>query len=333
MLIDRRNLWKLHGPWLIATAAGTAAVLGWYIARFATSGRWPGGGSVPGLVMGGLAAVIFLFEVALIARRKKPLRTARWALSAQTWMKAHIWLGLFTVPLVILHSGGRLGGTLTSMLVLVFAVVILSGIWGLALQNVLPRMLLENAAAETIYSQIDAVGRQYVDEAERLVLLQCGGEATDLVATAASPRQPVAAFPGPDSADRLARGAARNVGAQVKLSPHPARDLPEAIPSPAIRAALRETIAPYLATGESDLGLLGSRSRNRWFFDDLRLRVAPELRGLVAQLEELCERRRQLNVQRQLHGWLHNWLWLHVPLSLALIVLLVGHVILALRYG
>jgi hypothetical protein len=50
-------------------------------------------------------------------------------------------------------------------------------------------------------------------------------------------------------------------------------------------------------------------------------------------MEELCERRRQLNVQRRLHFWLHNWLWLHLPLSLALLALLVGHVFWALRYG
>ena len=66
--------------------------------------------------MGILAAVIFLFELALVAKKTKPFRTARWLGSAQTWMKAHIWLGLLTVPLVLLHSGGQFGGTLTTLL-------------------------------------------------------------------------------------------------------------------------------------------------------------------------------------------------------------------------
>ena len=65
----------------------------------------------------------------------------------------------------------------------------------------------------------------------------------------------------------------------------------------------------------------------------LRQRVAPELRTLVGQLEELCERRRQLNVQKALHFWLHNWLWLHLPLSIALMILLAAHVVFALRFG
>src|SRR6185369_9921871 len=137
------------------------------------TGRWPGGGSATGLVLGIIAAVIFLFEVALALKKTSRFRTVRWLGSAQTWMKAHIWLGLLTVPLVVLHSGGRFGGTLTTVFVGVFAFVIVSGIWGLAVQNLLPRLLLEAAPAETVYSQIDQVGQQYAAEARRLVLLAC----------------------------------------------------------------------------------------------------------------------------------------------------------------
>jgi hypothetical protein len=279
------------------------------------------------LILGILAGIIFLFEIALVAKKTSTFRTARWTLSAQTWMKAHIWLGLLTVPLVVLHSGFQLGGWLTTWLVLVFSIVIASGIWGLALQNFLPRMLLETAPAETIYSQIDSLGKQYAAEAKRLVQWQCGSDEDDVIAS-----EPATAVVGNGASDHF-RGAARRVGPQVKRSPHPARDLPEPIPAPAIRQALRDAIEPFLATGVSAPGLLGSRQRNQWFFDDLRLRAAPELRDLVGQLEELCERRRQLNVQQRLHFWLHNWLWLHLPLSVALILLLVAHIIFALRFG
>src|SRR5258708_37608142 len=109
------------------------------------TGRWPGGGSLTGLVLGTLAAAIFLFELALVGKKTKTFRTARWMPRAQTWMKAHIWLGLLTVPLVVLHSGGRFGGTLTTLFIAVFGLVIASGVWGLLLQNVLPRLLLDAA--------------------------------------------------------------------------------------------------------------------------------------------------------------------------------------------
>jgi hypothetical protein len=323
VLIDGRNFWKLHSRWLVAVCIATLIAIAMTIAAGLRTGRWPGGGSATGLVVGVLAAAIFLFEVALVVKKTSRFRTVRWLGSAQTWMKAHIWLGLLTVPLVVLHSGGRIGGTLTTVFVVVFAVVIISGVWGLFVQNILPRMLLEAAPAETVYSQIDQVGQQYAAEARRLVLLACGDDYESSVA------EPVIAA----AAREHISGAARHVGLQVQRSPHPGADLPRATPSPAIQKALAADIRPFLMNGESSGGLLGSRQRNTWYFDDLRQRVAPELRMLVGQLEELCERRRQLNVQKLLHFWLHNWLWLHLPLSIVLLVLLAAHVLFAIRFG
>jgi hypothetical protein len=207
----------------------------------------------------------------------------------------------------------------------IFAIVIVSGLWGLLVQNVLPRLLLDAAPAETVYSQIDRVGGQYATEARRLVLLACGG---DDATTEPALVEAVAAGEGGHI-----RGAARHVGLQVERTPHPGSDLARTTPSPTIRTALKRDIEPFLETGACAGGLLGSRQRNGWYFEDLRLRVAPELRTLVGQLEELCERRRQLNLQRRIHFWLHNWLWFHLPLSIALVILLVVHVIFALRFG
>ena len=41
---------------------------------------------------------------------------------------------------------------------------------------------------------------------------------------------------------------------------------------------------------------------------------------------------RQLRRQIRYHHWLHGWLLLHVPLSLALLLLGCAHAIMALRY-
>ena len=75
-------------------------------------------------------------------------------------MRAHIWLGLWAVPLIVLHSGLQLGGRLSIVLMVLFIVVIISGIFGLLLQQVLPRVMLRRVPAETIYSQIDHVAEQ-----------------------------------------------------------------------------------------------------------------------------------------------------------------------------
>jgi hypothetical protein len=239
-------------------------------------------------------------------------------------MKAHIWLGLLTVPLVVLHSGGHFGGALTTLLVTIFTIVIASGLWGLALHNVLPRLLLVQVPAETVYAEIDRVGRQYAEQARRQVLIACGLPVSGARSDRGSPR-PAEAPATP--------GAARPVGLQVERSPQPSIAQQRRLPSPVIDEALAQQIVPYLESGANANQMWATQQGQAWYFDDLRQRVQPELRPLVSQLEELCDRRRQLNVQRRLHFWLHNWLWLHLPLSAALLILLAAHVVFALMYG
>ena len=65
---------------------------------------------------------------------------------------------------------------------------------------------------------------------------------------------------------------------------------------------------------------------------DLKTKLAPGAHETVDILESLCEQRRQLDRQAQMHFWLHSWLWLHLPLSVALVVLMLIHVWFALKY-
>lgn len=50
------------------------------------------------------------------------------------------------------------------------------------------------------------------------------------------------------------------------------------------------------------------------------------------QMEGICEEQRQLNRQTRLYHWLHAWLLVHVPISIALLVLGGVHAVVALRY-
>ncbi len=52
----------------------------------------------------------------------------------------------------------------------------------------------------------------------------------------------------------------------------------------------------------------------------------------VDRLQVLCDERRQLGEQAQLAGWLHGWLFLHVPLSLTLLVLGVAHALMSVYW-
>jgi hypothetical protein len=57
------------------------------------------------------------------------------------------------------------------------------------------------------------------------------------------------------------------------------------------------------------------------------LRALPVAQGQVAQLEQWCLERRRLDEQERLHRWLQGWLLVHVPLSLALLLLGLAHAV------
>ncbi len=53
---------------------------------------------------------------------------------------------------------------------------------------------------------------------------------------------------------------------------------------------------------------------------------------MLGDLQGICEEERQLIRQRKIYHWLHVWLLVHVPLSIALLVMGGVHAIVALRY-
>ena len=68
------------------------------------------------------------------------------------------------------------------------------------------------------------------------------------------------------------------------------------------------------------------------FFAALRARLNPKAHAAVDTIATWCEHRRQFDVQERLHRRLHGWLLFHLPLSLALLALLIAHVVTGLRY-
>ena len=56
------------------------------------------------------------------------------------------------------------------------------------------------------------------------------------------------------------------------------------------------------------------------------------IHSVLEDLEAICEEERQLNRQHQLYHFLHGWLLVHVPLSVALLVLGGIHAVVALQY-
>jgi len=66
--------------------------------------------------------------------------------------------------------------------------------------------------------------------------------------------------------------------------------------------------------------------------EPLRALSPATFRPVLDDLESICEEQRQLTRQRRLYHFLHAWLLVHVPLSIALLVLGGVHAVMALRY-
>jgi hypothetical protein len=177
-----RILNRAHVPWAVFVLLATLFASWLYLGNFAAENlpetlRPPSmfmqkasahrtvGGTPLGLIFGTIALSIFVFAALLGVRKKLVL----WRVGTmQRWMRAHIWLTLLTIPLVLLHSGFRLGGPMTTLLIVLYVIVMVSGIYGLALQHQMPAIMMERLPAESVYEQIPHIREQLIAAAKKM---------------------------------------------------------------------------------------------------------------------------------------------------------------------
>ena len=323
LVIIGGKTWPQDLRWIFAITASAVAAAGWYGWEWWAEGLLPGGSSRSGLACGVAGGLIILFELLLWPRK----RVRSWRLgSAQSWLRAHICLGLLAVPLVLMHA--RLlwiGGWLNLALMATFLIVIASGVWGLFLQQFLPTMLLEQVPAETIYEQIDHVARQRCRDLEKLVGALCVGDPQ-------APHDHSHEADDDGAEHAVVTGFRSLTGIQGKVL----ETIPVYSPIPgtlSIRRCFFTEIRPYLLAepGPGRQGLASANAAAKRFAA-LGAESPPEAAPLLEHLAQACDQRRQGDLQVRIHRWLHGWLLVHVPLSVALGVLLAVHIPVALWY-
>ncbi len=260
------------------------------------------GGTPLGLIFGILAYAIFFFASALGIRKKRrtlPIGIVR------AWLRAHIWLSILTLPLVLFHAGFHLGGTHTTWLMVIYAIVMVSGVYGLVLQQFMPRLMKERLTREVVFEQIPHVRGQITDAAiafrSRLRKLQ-EEHAHELQSApaGATNEERTDKFFDP-SIDMLAR-------------------------------AFDEECLPYLLARRGSRLPLGDARVAFETFRTLKLNVTRAWQPQVDQLETWCDERRMMDLQTKYQHWLHAWLFIHVPLSFVLLVFTGWHAWVELRY-
>jgi len=288
---------RTHKGWFVASIAilgVSLLVYGFYRVPAANGSM---GSSSAGLTFGSAGFAFMIFAAMLGARKRVPVyRFGR----AQTWMRGHLWLGLLSLPLILFHSGFRYGHGLTAWLMTLLILVVASGLFGAALQHYMPRVMTREVSMETIYEEIGHVRAQLLEEAAELIKEATGGE----------------------------KKIAAEGGDAVSGTPAVAA-IDEAAP---LRNFYEQEIKPFLEAPGGRGNALSDAAQSHSAFAQLQTLVPASLHTAIEDLESICEEERQLIVQSRLHAWLHGWLLLHIPLSLALILLGAIHAVLALRY-
>jgi hypothetical protein len=305
MIINRSHL-----PWALFVAGATLILSVVYLEVFRpglipaylpvpdSSGAFPFGhrsvGATPlGITYGTAAFLIFIFAALLGARKK--VRT--WRIGrAESWMRAHIWLSILTIPLVLFHCGFRSGSMMTTGLLILYAVVMASGFYGLALQQLLPRQMMDRLSHEVIHDQIPYLRKQLVESAIELrrELTPRAAQRADVVMVVEDPKA---------------------IEARATL-----------------REMLERDVLPYLRARRGSRFRLGRRQISDESFRILRASVGEEYRAKVDEMQSACDQRRQMDLQTAMQNWLHYWLLVHVPASLLLLIWTAWHAVTGLFF-
>jgi hypothetical protein len=99
-----------------------------------------------------------------------------------------------------------------------------------------------------------------------------------------------------------------------------------------LKVFFSQNVQPYLSAKSGKSLPLGRPEKAAALFHDLKVRLNPEAHRVLERLQELCDQRRQFDFQMQLHHWLYAWMTVHLVLSSAMLVLMIAHGYLALRY-
>jgi hypothetical protein len=315
MRIDRTQR-----AWAVASLAMlviSAIVYALYALR---APQGPRGGSAVGLFFGIVGFGFMLFAALLGARKRVPV----WRIGrAQAWMRGHLWLGFLALPIILFHGGFHFGGTLTQILMWLLIVTVASGVFGAVLQNYLPRMMTTGVPLETIYDEIGNVRKLLREEADRAVESICGP--LGLAKTKWEEEQRAGGFTAMrPSAAAPSGGAAVAAAAEIIV-------LTEEESAPLRRFYLNE-VRPFLERPRERRLVLSQADKSQLAFAAVRTLMPAAGHDTLDDLQDICEEARQLQKQERLHRWMHGWLLVHIPLSLALILLGAVHAVMALRY-
>ena len=255
------------------------------------------GGTWYGYATGTIGALLIVW-LALFGVRKRAYESGAGTL--QGWLSGHVYFGMALLVVATLHSTGELGWNVHSLAYLLMCVVIFSGFYGVYLYRVLPQKIAANLAGQgrnEIYTRIAELDRR---------------------------------------GQRLATATLPDVQTAVSSAIERTAVLPDAY-----QLVLGQDRSRVLLPGADGSGSKLSGNRNQgailaYLADQLAASRGGEETVVLRDLIDLfTERRRLLNVLRidnRLQSRLRTWLYIHLPVTFALLVALTVHIVTVFLY-
>lgn len=252
----------------------------------------PNGGTVLGYALGTLGALMIFWLTWFGVRKRRYNSTAG---TLQGWLSAHVYFGVALFVVVLLHTGFQLGWNVHTLAFLLMTLVISSGLYGTFIYMKYPERLSENR-----------------DGASRSELL-------DQL----------------DDIDRRSRRAANNLPAEYG----------EFVVSGIQRTELGSTLWQRLKNEDRSriqmpntsktVANAGQEAAMDWLAEQ-QSRADANSAAKIAELSALLRNKRRLLRQvgedLRLQAGIEIWLYFHVPLTAALLMALLAHILTVFLY-
>ncbi|MEE9413232.1 MAG: hypothetical protein V3V22_09305 [Methylococcales bacterium] len=253
----------------------------------------PNGGTWLGYTLGALATLIIIFLMWLGIRK----RSYRSSLGNVTdWLSAHVYLGLVLLLLATLHTGFQFGWNIHTLTYVLMCLVIASGCWGVYTYLRYPEMIIRlrnGSSREEMFQNLKDLDLRALRLAANLDV-----QTHDLVA---------------DAIRRTAVGG--SLWAQLSAADGSKMLLPDDQES---------VVAAKLVGNEGQDALIvmlaGKLARNSNSNEIICIQELLEITGRRSTLL------RTIQKEVQLQNLLQCWLYIHLPLSFALLVALMIHI-------
>lgn len=255
----------------------------------------PNGGTVLGYTLGGMATALILWLTWFGVRKRRYHSTSG---SVQGWLSAHVYLGLTLIVIATLHAGFQFGLNVHTLAYVIMMLVIASGAFGVYAYLRYPLQLSKNRDGTSRAELLDEL--QDLDNRALRIATGLGSDYQLLVASGIR---------------RTQLGGA--LMARLRGQDHSQVELPGTADTTPVANPGQETILDWLAerqSRESDaalaarIGELSALLRNK--------------RGLLKKLAD----------DLRMQAILEIWLYVHVPLTFALLAAVAAHIFVVFLY-